>query len=156
MAKRHVSEGATEVQQTLDFGNYPLHLTTLLGEGRRNSEVPVSISFPQCFPGLQMLFSLFFWPNLTPKLGSSQLLAGPVSQLYWLQLKHRCGTGAPALGVGKKPATFQGFWGVPTHWQPPKIPFRASRNPYLLLFPWDSPRNGEVTAGRADAATAIL
>lgn len=86
MAKRHFSEGTTELQQMLDFGNCPLQPTALLGEEWRNSEVPVSFSFPHCFPGLKMLFSLFFQPNLTHKPGSSRLSAGPVLQLCQFRL----------------------------------------------------------------------
>lgn len=140
----------------LDFGNCPLHPTALLGEGRRNSAISVSISFPHCFPGPKMLFLLTFpaqldsQARLIPVVSSHHFAALPV--LAHLP-KNEHGSRGSSLGKGKKP--FRGFGGFPHTGKPPNVPFQAPRNPYLPHFPGQQ-AEGEDLTGWTDAVTASL
>ena len=148
-AKRRFSEGTAELQQMLDFGNCPLHPTALLGE-RVEELSGLSFHFiSPLFPWAENAFFLTFpaqpdsQARLISVVGWPHFAAMPVSAHL---PKHQHATRGSALGKGKKPATFQGFQGVPACWQPPKVPFRALGNPHLPPFPWDSPHSGEVTS----------
>ena len=82
--------------------------------------------FPVHFP-IVMLFSPTFPAQLDSQTGLISVVSWPsfaaMPVLVYLP-KHQRSTRGSALGQGKKPATFQGFWGVPTCQQPPKVPFQ--------------------------------
>lgn len=107
-----------------------------------------------------MLFSLLFQPNLTHKLGSSQLSAGPVSAAMPVLChlpKPQLGTRGSALDEGKKPATFQGVLGDSCTLAASKGSFLSTQEyPPAPVPPGQPAQWGGDFAGWADAVTAIF